>query len=193
MSATDVSDANILGERGLRYKRNTLAASLIATVLYWTDAPLGEVNFFGVGLSNVKDQEAVAWTVFLAILGYQWVMLTYYGCRDWSIWQQRIRQTFEISVWALAVWFREGSDMWRDGAPTGLTVSKISTGPDGYRWEARTADGRQSYSGGHFQHSHRANIRWRLTAFLTIEFGLPCLWGFGCLFIAMSKIFVWDL
>ena len=40
---------------------------------------LGNVSLFGVTLSNVKDKEAAAWTIFFVILIYQWIMLTYYG------------------------------------------------------------------------------------------------------------------
>ncbi len=98
MANPDVSAANILGERGIRYKRNTLAASLIATVLYLTNASLGDVSLFGVSLSNVEDKEAVAWMIFFAILGYQWVMLVYYGWMDWRIWQQRVRETFRLMI-----------------------------------------------------------------------------------------------
>ncbi len=87
MADPDVSAANILGERGIRYKRNTLAASLIATVLYWTEASLGDVSLFGVSLSNAEDKEATAWTVFFLILIYQWLMLAHYGWGDWLSWR----------------------------------------------------------------------------------------------------------
>jgi len=85
MADPDVSAANILGERGIRYKRNTLVASLIATVLYLTNAALGDVSLFGVSLSNVEDKEAAAWIVFFVILIYHLIMLVYYGWMDWLI------------------------------------------------------------------------------------------------------------
>ena len=98
MAHLDVSAASILGERGIRYKRNTLAASLIATVLYWTNASLGDVSLFGVSLSNVEDKEAAAWIIFFVILIYHWIMLTYYGWTDWRIWQERVRRTFKLHL-----------------------------------------------------------------------------------------------
>ena len=59
-SRQDHASANILGERGLRYKRNTLAISLIVTVLAWTNAPLGEVSLFGVSLSEHTNSESIS-------------------------------------------------------------------------------------------------------------------------------------
>lgn len=186
MTDIDVSAASILGERGIRYKRNTLAASLIATVLYLTDAPLGKVSLFGVSLSNVEDKEVAAWMIFLAILSYQWVMLAYYGWRDWSVWQQRIRETFRISPLNIAFWIKKGAVMWEEGMPSGFIVFRTKIVPQGVKWTARAAKG--STFENFLRHSHRENIRWRLIAFLTIEFGLPFLWGLVCLYIAMSKI-----
>jgi len=121
MANLDVSSASILGDRGLRYKRNTLAACLIVTVLYWTDAPLGDVSLFGVSLSNVENKEAAAWLILLAILGYQWVMLTYYGWRDWRVWQRRIRDAFYFSPRHAAFWMRAGSMVWQGGRTSWLT------------------------------------------------------------------------
>ena len=67
MANPDVSTQPILSEQTGRYKRNTLIACLIITVLYFTDAPLGNVKFFGVWLSGVEDREATAWFVFAVI------------------------------------------------------------------------------------------------------------------------------
>lgn len=188
MSAIDVSATNILSERGVRYKRNALAASLIATVLYWTDAPLGQVNLFGVTLSNVEDQEAAAWTVFLAILSYQWVMLAYYGWRDWRVWQQRIRDTFYLSPVNIAFWMRKGAVMWEHGAASELAITTVSRGSLGINWTAQDPAKHRAQN-VRLVYGHQESIRWRLLAFSTIEFGLPFLWGFGCLCIAISKIF----
>ncbi len=48
--AETAATANILGERGLRYKRNVLAASLVVTVILWAGTSLGDVSIFGVSL-----------------------------------------------------------------------------------------------------------------------------------------------
>lgn len=187
MATIDVSAASILGNRGIRYKRNTLAASLIATVLYWTSAPFGEVSLFGVSLTNVEDKEAVAWMIFFVILSYQWVMLAYYGWTDWRIWQQRVRQTFNLSPRNIAYWMKVGAVMWDDeGGPSNLIVYETKVRPNTVEWSARD---KKTARSSHFSHSDRENIRWRLTAFLTTEFGLPFLWGLACLYLALSKIF----
>ena len=185
MADIDVSGANILSERGVRYKRNTLAASLIATVLYLTNAPLGQVKIFGVGLSNVENQEVAAWTIFLAILGYQWIMLTYYGWRDWRIWQQRIRETFLLSGQNIAFWLI-GAKVWDKSKSSFKIVSVDESHHTDLHWRSESEEG--GGIGAAFSRSDRENIRWRLIAFLTIEFGLPFLWGLGCLCIAISKI-----
>jgi len=189
MSDIDVSAANILGERGIRYKRNILAASLIATVLYWTEASLGEVSLFGVSLPNVEDKEADAWTIFLAILSYQSVMLAYYGGGDWRVWQQHIRETFSFSPLNIAFRMRNGAVMWLQGVPSEQVLIKIDIVPHGFAWSAEAPN--KAASTGSFGHIDRENIRWRLIAFLTIEFGLPFLWGLICLYIAISKILGW--
>ena len=182
----DEMSPNILGERGMRYKRNTLAASLIATVLYLTNAPLGEVSLFGVSLSNVEDKEPAAWAIFLVILAYQWVMLIYYGWTDWRIWQSRIRHELHFSPWNIAAWMKKGAAMWAGGMKTEKTIfiSKKTTG--GLAW---TAAARGSSKAGHtLLNNDREMVRWRLAAFLTIEFGAPFLWGAACLFLVLSKI-----
>ena len=99
----DAATANILGERGLRYKRNVLAASLVATVILWAGTSLGDVSIFGVSLvrSEIENKEAVAWGVLFAILGYQWLMLTYYGLTDWRIWRQLIRVSYSLPAYPL--------------------------------------------------------------------------------------------
>ncbi len=187
MATLDIAAASVLGERGVRYKRNTLAASLIATVLYWTNAHLGEVTLFGISLSDVEDKEAAAWMIFFAILSYQWVMLAYYGWTDWRIWQQQVRQTFSFSPRNVAFWMNDGAVMWEDGAPSKLIVYGTKVQPQGVKWTARNPAG-TTYE-GLIPRSARVHIRWRLTAFLTMEFGLPFLWGLACLYLALSKIF----
>ena len=189
MATLDIAAASILGERGVRYKRNTLAASLIATVLYWTSAPLGEVSLFGISLSNVEDKEAAAWTIFIVILAYQWAMLTYHGWTDWRVWQQQVRQTFSFSPRNVAFWMNEGVVMWEGGAPSDMIVHKIKVRPQGVKWVVRSRAGGGRTQSGVLPRSARENIRWRLTAFLTLEFGLPFLWGLACLYLALSKIF----
>jgi hypothetical protein len=79
----------ILGERGMRYKRKVLAASLVAGVIWWAGTSLGEVAIFGVSLakSKIEDRDAAAWVVLLLILGYQWINLIYYGLTDWRAWR----------------------------------------------------------------------------------------------------------
>lgn len=188
MADADVSDESILGERGLRYKRNTLVASLIATVLYLTDAPLGKAELFGVGLSGVKDQEAAAWGIFLAILGYQLVMLAYYGLMDWRIWQYRIKETFKLSPWNIAFWMREGAKTWEHGLPTNSAIASLSESPQHINWQSRAPNGASGLR-KNLARTDQENIRWRLTAFLTIEFGWPYLWGLACAGIAMTKVF----
>ena len=192
MADPDVSAASILGERGIRYKRNTLAASLIATVLYWTNASLEGVSLFGVSLSNVEDKEAAAWIIFSVILGYQWVMLTYYGWTDWSIWQQRVREAFHLSGQNIAFWINEGAEVWAHGVPSRRIISVNKNQPQGIGWEAKDLDGASTLRVV-LSHSDRNNIRWRLLAFLTMEFGLPFLWGLYCLYLALSKILGWTI
>ena len=188
MATLDVSAASILGERGIRYKRNILAASLIATVLYWTKAPLGDVTLFGVSLSNVQDKETAAWIIFFVILIYQWIMLTYYGWTDWRMWQQRVRIEFKFSVRNLAFWISNRTVLWQGGVPSKLIVFKTNKRPEGLEWEARHKANRTN---GFIRYDDRAHIRWRLFAFLTIEFGLPFLWGLACLYLALAKIKGW--
>ena len=190
MATPDIAAASILGERGVRYKRNTLAASLIATVLYLTRAPLGEVSLFGVSLSNVEDKEAAGWMIFFAILSYQWVMLAYYGWTDWRIWQQQVRRTYKFSPRNVAFWMNDGVVMWDGGVPSNFTVYTTTVQPDGIGWGAQhpgpgAPGGRVK---GLIPRSAREQIRWRLTAFFTLEFGLPFLWGLACLYLALSKI-----
>ena len=185
MAQFDVSAVNILGERGIRYKRNILAASLIATVLYLTNAALGDVSLFGVSLSNVEDKEAAAWKIFFVILIYHWIMLAYYGWTDWLIWQQRVRIEFKFSVRNLAFWISARTVLWQGGVPSKLIVFKTNKRPEGLAWEARY---KTTQDNGVFRYDDRARIRWRLFAFLTIEFGLPFLWGLACLYLALTKI-----
>ena len=189
MASLDVSEASILGERGIRYKRNTLAANLIATVLYLTKASLGDVSLFGVSLSNVQDKEAAAWTVFFVILIYQWIMLTYYGWTDWRIWQQRVRQTFLLPVRNMAFWIGEGTRLWQGGVLSDFTIHSTGSNPQIISWEARNPSGAKK--SGNVSHGDRSHIRWRLIAFLTIEFGVPFLWGLACLNLALAKINGW--
>ena len=188
MATPDIAAASILGERGVRYKRNTLAASLIATVLYLTRAPLGEVSLFGVSLSNVEDKEAAGWMIFFAILSYQWVMLAYYGWTDWRIWQQQVRRTYKFSPRNVAFWMNDGVVMWEGGAPSNMIVCSIKVRPQGVRWDVRSREGGGRTQNGVIPRSARANIRWRLIAFFTMEFGLPFVWGLACLILALSKI-----
>ncbi len=191
MANLDVSAASILGERGIRYKRNTLAASLIATVLYLTSAPLGDVSLFGVSLSKVQDKEVAAWTIFFAILIYQWIMLTYYGWTDWRIWRQRVRTTFGLSVRNAAFWIDEGTRLWVGGMSSDYIIHSTGHGPQHINWSARNSE--DVVRGGNVRHDERALIRWRVFAFLTIEFGLPFLWGLACLYLALSKILGWPI
>ena len=186
MADPDVSAANILGERGVRYKRNTLAASLIATVLYWTNASLGDVSLFGVSLSNVQDKEAAAWTVFFVILIYQWIMLTYYGWTDWRIWQKRIRHDLHFSPWNIAAWMKNRAAMWEGGMKTEQAIIKVIKIPGGLHWEAAKRGAVKTVVD--LLNSDREMVRWRLAAFLTVEFGAPFLWGAACLYLALSKI-----
>lgn len=188
MAEPDVSAASILGEPGLRYKRNNLAASLIATVLYWTDAPLGDVSLFGVSLANVQDKEATAWLIFFVILCYQWIMLAYYGWVDWRVWQLRIRENFKFSPLNIAFWMKEGAVMWGAGTPTTSVLKEVDRHPNYFIWRALPPEEVQNPTKGHIFYSDRENIRWRLGAFLTIEFGLPFCWGLACLYLAVSKI-----
>jgi len=44
--ADDIAMLNILGERGLRYKRNVLAASLIATVIWLVSRHIVPARFW---------------------------------------------------------------------------------------------------------------------------------------------------
>ncbi len=182
----DKLSPNILGERGMRYKRNTLAASLIATVLYLTNAPLGEVSLFGVSLSNVEDKEPAAWAIFLVILAYQWVMLIYYGWTDWRIWQSRIRHDLHFSPWNIAAWMKIGAAEWEGGMKTEKTIINVKKIPSGLHWRAAERGGAVLET--NLQNSDREMVRWRLAVFLTIEFGAPFLWGAACLFLALSRI-----
>ena len=174
METQDVSALSILGERGIRYKRNTLAASLIATVLFLTNAPLGDVSLFGVSLSSFQDKEAAAWIIFFVILIYQLIMLTYYGWTDWRIWQQRVRATFKLSVRNAAFWIGKGTISLDHGIPTDFIVSYATKDPRNFDWTAISPGGGKRK--GSVLHSDREYVRWRLLAFLTVEFGLPFLW-----------------
>ena len=186
MASLDVPSASILGERGIRYKRNTLAASLIATVLYFTSAPLGDVSLFGVSLSKVQDKEVAAWTIFLVILAYQWVMLVYYGWTDWRLWQNGIRDNLHFSPWNIAAWMKNGAAMWENGIKTEKALSRFKNIPGGLQLTAGTDKGGKTTTS--LMNSDREMVRWRLAAFLTIEFCAPFLWGAACLFLVLSKI-----
>ena len=188
MADLDISAANILGERGIRYKRNTLAASLIATVLYWTNAPLGDVSLFGVSLSNVQDKEAAAWMIFFVILIYHWTMLAYYGWMDWRIWHQRVTEEFGFSARNLVFGISKGTIVWKGGVPSRFVVAKTEKRSNGIGFETKEQGSPMIHEKGVTRYDDRAHVRWRLLAFLTMEFGLPFLWGAVCLFLALSKI-----
>ena len=186
MANTDASAANILSDRGLRYKRNILAASLIVTALYWTGAQLGTANLFGVMLPDGKDREATAWVILLVILAYQWLMLSYYGWTDWLTWQQQIKKEFQLSPFSVAIKLRRGAAIYENGARGNLSVDRINVTPHVYGWSEQTT---RSGISGYLYRSARENARWRLIIFATFEFGLPYLWSLFSLYIAACMAF----
>lgn len=59
----DIFD-DILGERGLRYKRNVLVICLVATLVWLAHINLGKVSTFGVNLEEYTGNKTqAAWTV----------------------------------------------------------------------------------------------------------------------------------
>lgn len=124
--------------------------------------------------------------IFFVILFYQWINLAYYGWTDWLIWQERVRAEFKFSVRNLAFWISKGTVLLQGGMPTKLSISKTDKRPEGLGWEERSLPHK---SEGIISYGDRNRIRWRLFAFLTLEFGLPFLWGLACLYLASTKIF----
>ncbi len=191
--AETAATANILGERGLRYKRNVLAASLVATVILWAGTSLGDVSIFGVSLvrSEIENKEAVAWGVLFAILGYQWLMLTYYGLTDWRIWRQRIRVSYDLPVYPLFIGAKIGTEFKDDEGNRRKIVNRTKTGA-GTRWvsEEIKHDGTPASRrvSTYFSDHDVSLVRRRLLAFFTIEFGLAFIWGLMSLGFAVGKI-----
>ena len=192
--AESAATANILGERGLRYKRNVLAASLVATVILWAGTSLGEVSIFGVSLvrSEIENKEAVAWGVLFAILGYQWLVLTYYGLIDWRIWRQLIRVSYSLPAYPLFMGAKVGTEFINAEGKRYKIVSKKKTGQTtdwmsaGIKHDGTTGPGD---FGAYFIDHDVSLVRRRLLAFFTIEFGLAFIWGLTCLGFALGKIF----
>ncbi len=191
--AESAATANILGERGLRYKRNVLAASLVATVILWTGTSLGDVSIFGVSLgrSETENKEAIAWWVLFAILGYQWLMLTYYGLTDWRIWRQLIRVSYYLPAYPLFIGAKIGTEFKDDEGKRRKILSKKKIGTTNH-WvsEEIKHDGTPASGGtGAYISDHDVSlVRRRLLAFFTIEFGLAFIWGLTCLGFAGCKI-----
>ena len=193
--AESAATANILGERGLRYKRNVLAASLVATVILWAGASLGDVSIFGVSLvhSEIENKEAVAWGVLFAILGYQWLMLTYYGLTDWRIWRKQIRDSYYLPVYPLFIGAKIGTEFKNNVGERFKITNRTKTGPRN-DWSSKGIkhDGTLESQGfgGTFSDHDLGLVRRRLLAFLTIEFGLAFIWGLTCLGFVAGKIFL---
>ena len=191
--ADSAATANILGERGLRYKRNVLAASLVATVILWAGTSLGGVSIFGVSLvrSEIENKEAVAWGVLFAILGYQWLMLTYYGLTDWRIWRQRIRESHHLPAYPLFIGAKIGTEFKDDEGKRHKIVNRTKKGPR-TDWMSKEIkpDGTLASGGfgAYFSDHDVSLVRRRLLAFFTIEFGLAFIWGLTCLGFAGCKI-----
>ncbi len=191
--AESAATANILGERGLRYKRNVLAASLVATVILWTGTSLGDVSIFGVSLvrSEIENKEAVAWGVLFAILFYQWLMLTYYGLTDWRIWRQLIPDSYHLPVYLLFIGAKIGTEFKDDEGKRRKIVNITKTGPrTDWMSEEIKHDGTPASAsmGSYFSDHDVSLVRRRLLAFFTIEFGLAFIWGLTCLGFAVGKI-----
>ena len=90
----------ILSERGLRYKRNVLAVSLVTTIILYADLSLSEARLFGLSLDRPESahEEAAAWVVLLGILGYQWLLLGYYGLTDWHVWREAVCSKYGLTI-----------------------------------------------------------------------------------------------
>jgi len=191
--AESAATANILGERGLRYKRNVLAASLVATVILWAGTSLGDVSIFGVSLvrSEIENKEAGAWGVLSAILGYQWLMLTYYGLTDWLIWRQRIRDSYYLPVYPLFIGAKIGTEYKDSVGERRKILNRTRTGSRiDWTSEIIKHDGTPASGGlgAYFSDDDVSFVRRRLLAFFTIEFGLAFIWGLTCLGFAVGKI-----
>jgi len=190
-----VAVSNIFGERGLRYKRNVLAASLVATVILWAGTSLGDVSIFGVSLekSNLENREAAAWAVLFAILGYQWIMLTYYGLTDWRIWRQNILSRYSLPPFPILFGVKVGLKVSLPLDEPRRKITKRDPNEAEIRWEAhtRTHDGKlEAGISSVLPLFDLGLIRRRFLAFVTIEFGLAFVWGFTCLAFALGKVFV---
>ena len=190
-SRQDHASANILGERGLRYKRNVLAISLIVTVLAWTNAPLGEVSLFGVSLPEHTNSESISWTVVAAILVYQFTMLTYYGWTDFVIWNLNVKHLFKLSVSKIYLGNikEEDFDTLTEQGKT-FIVRDVTKDDYGVYWRGRSTEHPQNvteYSGASLLNDERTSIRRRLNAFMFLEFGTPFLWGLGSLIVATYR------
>lgn len=191
--AENIGMSNILGERGVRYKRNVLAANLVATVILWAGTSLGDVSVFGVSLakSNIENRDAAAWSVLFAILGYQWIMLTYYALTDWRMWRHKIVSEYNLPLRALLLGPRVGmkflvkpGDLYK--------IEKISSDDFEIRWQAKGYPSDGTQGGRHdafLPLVDLALIKRRFLAFVTIEFGLPFIWGLTCLALALGKMF----
>lgn len=191
-SRAEIVGANIIGERGIRYKRNVLAISLIVTVLDWTNAPLGGVSLFDVSLPEDANAENFAWTIALAILVYQFGMLLYYGWTDFLLWHSQV--VGEIGIPMRNIYFgnlKEGGCAL-PSYPQGVgqhVIHTIDKTRGVLKWTAREKENEAASISGEIYRSERASIRRRLRAFIFFEGVLPALWGGYSLIVAALRAF----
>ena len=174
---------DIIGERGLRYKRNVLAISLVVTILWLTAAHLEDVSLFGVKLPPNEMAEATAWAVVTAILLYQWILLFYYGWSDWIVWRDDIQGDVRLSISAIYRGVKLGQ-FFHVGDHRGWAEFEAVTQLDsGVNWVARFVEGERKTFGSGLQTQQRKDARARLNAFVVLEFGGPAVWGLASLLI----------
>lgn len=191
VSRLDIVTVNILGERGLRYKRNVLAISLIVTVLAWTGASLGSASLFGVSLSQSTNSEIIAWTIVEVILVYQFVMLVYYGWTDLVNWNFSVEENLKLPV--LKIYFgnlKEGDIDHLHENNVVYKIYNVTKKSDSVQWSGKDIieDSVRNYGDGLIHNRESAAIRRSLNAFILLEFGTPYLWCIYSLYAALYKI-----
>lgn len=81
----DVSLYGDFSDQTKKEKRNLLGISFISSLLFWTDAKLNKINFFGLSFENVNEQ--ILWIALLIINIYFLYAFCHYAFTDITTWR----------------------------------------------------------------------------------------------------------